>query len=60
MTAEQNWLAEWRTIAAGTLLTLSGSAIFYIMPIYLGSMMEALALNPKLCFFIAYKSGQYL
>ena len=51
MTAEQNWLAEWRTIAAGTLLTLSGSAIFYIMPIYLGSMMEALALNPKLCFF---------
>ena len=47
MTAEKNWTAEWRTIAAGTLLTLSGSAIFYIMPIYLGSMMEAFALNPK-------------
>ena len=37
---------EWKVISAGAFLTLSGSAIYFLIPIYLGSMMEALSLNP--------------
>ena len=37
---------EWKVISAGAMLTLSGSAIYFLIPIYLGSMMEALSLNP--------------
>ncbi len=44
MTDEQR-PAEWKVISAGAMLTLSGSAIYFLMPIYLGSMMESLSLS---------------
>lgn len=37
---------EWKIIAAGALLTLSGSAIYFLVPFYVGSMMESLSLTP--------------
>ena len=37
---------EWKIISAGALLTLSGSAILFLVPLYLGAMMESLALTP--------------
>ena len=44
MIGEQQTCA-WKVIAAGSMLTLSGSAIYFLMPIYLGSMMESLSLS---------------
>ena len=38
---------EWKIIAAGALLTLSGSAIYFLVPFYVGTMMEFLALTPS-------------
>ena len=43
---EQPRADEWKVVAAGALLTLSGSAIYFLIPFYLGSMMESLSLSP--------------
>lgn len=37
---------EWKIVSAGALLTLSGSAILFLVPLYLGAMMESLSLTP--------------
>jgi predicted MFS family arabinose efflux permease len=36
-----------KSITSGVLLTLAGSAIYYLMPVYLGDMAKAMALGPQ-------------
>jgi predicted MFS family arabinose efflux permease len=36
-----------RSITSGVLLTLAGSAIYFLMPVYLGDMAKAMALGPQ-------------
>ena len=45
-TVEQAQPDNKKVIVAGALLTLSGSAIYFLIPFYVGSMMESLSLSP--------------
>jgi predicted MFS family arabinose efflux permease len=36
-----------KSITSGVLLTLAGSAIYFLMPVYLGDMAKAMALGPQ-------------
>ena len=45
-TVEQARPDNKKVIVAGALLTLSGSAIYFLIPFYVGSMMESLSLSP--------------